>query len=88
MERCHLDILGPLPKSKQGNKYVLLMVDQFTKWTEAVALPDQTATTVAKAAVDYIFARFGCPKEVCIDEGANFTGKVFVLLCKLLEIVK
>jgi hypothetical protein len=55
MERIHLDILGPLPTSRKGNSYVLLMVDQFTKWVEAVALPDQTAESVARAAVDCLF---------------------------------
>lgn len=39
MERVALDILGPLPLTKKGNKYILVMVDCFSKWTEAVAPP-------------------------------------------------
>ena len=34
MHRIHMDILGLLPESKLGNKYILLLVDQFTKWLE------------------------------------------------------
>lgn len=88
MEKVHLDILGPLPKSHKGNSYVLLMVDQFSKWVEAVALPDQTAETVAKAAVDNFFSRFGCPREICTDQGSNFTSHLFRALCQRLEIDK
>ena len=36
MERVHLDFLGPLPKLPRGNEYVLVMVDQFTKWVECI----------------------------------------------------
>ena len=74
MEKCHMDILGPLPESRKGNKYVLLMVDQFTKWVEAAPLPDQTAETVARAVIDHLFSRPGCPWETCTDQGANLTS--------------
>ena len=39
MERVHLDFLGPLPRTARCNKYVLVMVDQFTKWLECIPLP-------------------------------------------------
>ena len=41
-----LDIMGSLPEC-QGNKYILLIGGQFSKWYEAVALPNQEAKTVA-----------------------------------------
>ena len=47
MDRLVTDILGPLPISEQGNQYILLVGDQFSKWMEAYAIPDQTAETVA-----------------------------------------
>ena len=42
MERVYLDFLGPLSCTARGNEYVLVMVDQFTKWEECIpfALPD------------------------------------------------
>ena len=43
MERVHIDLLGPLPKTAAGNEHILMMVDQFTKWMEIIALPSQTA---------------------------------------------
>ena len=47
-ERVHLDILGPFTTSESGNKYVLMIVDQFTRWLELHALPEQTAEITAK----------------------------------------
>ncbi|CAG2217873.1 unnamed protein product [Mytilus edulis] len=47
-ERIHLDILGPLPVTQQNNKYVLVIIDQFTKWLECCPLPNQNAEVVAK----------------------------------------
>ena len=44
MERIAVDVLGPLPESEQGNKYLLIVADYFTKWTEAFPLPNQEAT--------------------------------------------
>jgi hypothetical protein len=43
MERVHLDILGPFNTSEDGNRYVLMMIDQFTKWVEMAAIPEQSA---------------------------------------------
>ena len=55
MERIAVDILGPLPKTESGNTYVLVICDCYTRWTEAVPLPNQEARTVAKAFVDNFF---------------------------------
>lgn len=88
MERVHLDFLGPLPTSTRGNQYLLMMVDQFTKWIECVPLPSQTAEVTARAAVDHFFSRFGCPLQVHTDQGRNFESSLFQEICKLLQITK
>ena len=49
-----MDILGPLPTTENGNKYILLIIDYFSKWPIAVALPDVEAATIARAFVDNI----------------------------------
>jgi hypothetical protein len=48
MERVALDILGPLPLSESGIRYMLIVADYFTKWSDAYALPNKEATTVVK----------------------------------------
>ncbi|CAG2231769.1 unnamed protein product [Mytilus edulis] len=88
LSRVHMDLLGPLPVTKQKNKYVLMIVDQFTKWLECFPIPGQTAEIVAKAAVDGFISRFGCPLEVHTDQGKNVDGNLMWNLCELLEISK
>ena len=83
-----MDILGPFPPSESGNRYVLLMIDQFTKWVEIHAIPDQTAVHTAKIAVDNFFSRFGAPLQIHTDQGKNFDGHVMKALCSLYRITK
>ena len=88
LECVHIDILGPFTSSKKGNQYVLVIVDQFTKWLECFPLPRQGAEEVAKCVVDRFISRFGCPLEIHTDQGKNFDGKLFTSVCNLLQIVK
>ena len=88
MERVATDILGPLPETENGNKYILVISCYFTKWVEAVAIPDQTAITVARALVEEVVCRFGTPAYVHSDQGRQFEGTVYQEMCKLLSIKK
>ena len=88
MERIHLDILGHFTPSKAGNKYILMLIYQFTKWLEAYPLADQTAERVARATIDNFISRFGCPLQIHTDQGTNFTSSLFTAVCKLLDIAK
>jgi hypothetical protein len=56
-EIASIDITGPYAMTPRGNKYLLTYVDHFTKWAEAVPLPEQEASTVAHALVTQVFAR-------------------------------
>jgi hypothetical protein len=88
LERVHLDILGPFAESKNGNKYVLMITDQFTKWVSCLPLPNQTAEQIAWAFYDQFISYFGCPLQVHTDQGRNFDGNYFKALCELLQIAK
>ncbi|VDI12064.1 Hypothetical predicted protein [Mytilus galloprovincialis] len=88
MERIHIDILGPLRESTKGNKCILVVIDQFTKWVEFYALPNQNAQTVATTLTDNFISRFGCPSMIHSDQGKNLDGNLFRELCSLLEIPK
>ena len=57
MERVAMDILGPLPLTDQGNKYILVDGDYFTKWTEEYPLPNQEASAVATVFVEQFVSR-------------------------------
>ena len=88
MERVHMDMLGPFPPSEQENKYILVMVDQFTKWLEIHALPDITAVQTAKCGVDQFFSRFATPLQIHTDQGGNFDDNAMKALCHLYRIAK
>jgi hypothetical protein len=69
-----LDLLGPFPMTDRGNVYVAVFVDRFTRWIELVAIPDARAYTAAKAFVNEIICRHGCPRALLTDRGSNFTA--------------
>ncbi|CAI5680320.1 unnamed protein product [Oreochromis niloticus] len=70
------------------NRYVLVAMDYFTKWPEAYAVPNQSATTTAERLVEEMFARFGVPAELHSDQGRNFESKVFGEICRRLGVEK
>ena len=80
LKKIQIDILGPLPETNRGNKYVAVVVDMYTKWPEAYALPNQEA--------DNFVCRFGCPRGVLSDQGRNFESRLFRGLCDLIKSVK
>ena len=43
-----MDIIGPLPVTTRGNKYIITLTDYFSKWAEATPLDDKTAASVTK----------------------------------------
>ena len=83
-----LDILTGLPTTPSGNKHLLVVVDFFSKWSEAFPLKDLSAASVAKVFVDQFVARFGCPRRVHSDQGGCFVSEVLELTCKRLGIEK
>ena len=58
MQTVAVDILGPLPDSPAGNRYILVAMDYFTRWAEAYPIPNQEAATVAPKLVNEMFLRF------------------------------
>ncbi|GBM75460.1 hypothetical protein AVEN_98279-1 [Araneus ventricosus] len=86
-----LDILGPLPVTTKGNRYVLVLMDYFTKWPDIQIqngpIPDQEASTVAEELRTSI-SRYGVPMILHSEQGTNFNSAPFTEFCKLLGILK
>jgi transposase InsO family protein/predicted aspartyl protease len=88
MERMAVDVLGPLPETNRGNKYILVVADYFSKWVEAFAMPDQTAETIARVMVEEVVCRFGVPLQIHSDQGTNFESRLYRDMLKMLGIEK
>ena len=78
--RWSLDLAGPLPISKRGNRFVLVMIEHFSKWIELVVLPRKESSLVADAFLQRVLTLYGAPAEVLTDQGTEFAGQ-FQSLC-------
>ena len=74
------DIVGPLPRSTRGNRFLLVFQDRFTKWVQCRPVRSATAKSVTQALYEEIIVRFGTPKVVITDNGTQYTGHHFAEL--------
>jgi IS30 family transposase len=77
LEFLAIDVLGPFPSTPRKNSYVLCITDRFTKLSVAVAMPDQTASTIARELVDRWIEISGIPVTILSDNGPAFACKFF-----------
>ena len=84
--RIAMDIVGPLPRSRSGNRYVLVVCDYGTRYPEAVPLRAIDAVTVAEELMK-LFSRVGIPREILTDQGSNFQSQLLRELYRLLYIL-
>ncbi|GBM91368.1 hypothetical protein AVEN_201343-1 [Araneus ventricosus] len=63
-------------------------MDYFTKWPEAIPIPDQEASSVSEELVRTFISRYGVPMILHSDQGSNFNSALFTELCKFLGILK
>ena len=90
-ELVHMDLLGggaSWQKSARGNRYILVIVDHFSRYCVAVPIQTQSAEVVAEAFFQNWIMRFGCPMRVHTDQGANFESSLFAELCQRCHIAK
>jgi hypothetical protein len=71
-----LGVIGQIkPCSSKGHKYILVGIDYFTKWAEAIPLRKVTQDVVISFIQNHILHRFGIPETITTDQGSVFTGQ-------------
>ena len=87
-ERLHIVLAGPHPRSRRGNIYILTCSDAFSKWTEAFAIPNKEAPTIARILTEQVFCHFRAPISLLSDRGREVDGALMREVCRLLGIDK
>jgi transposase InsO family protein len=73
----HIDLVGPLPASREGFSYIFTIIDHSTRWCEAVPLVATAAEDCAAALISGWVARFGVPSHITSDRGPQFSSAVW-----------
>lgn len=75
-----------MPESREGYKYILVVIESLSRWVEFIPLKDQTATTVATALYREIITRYGSPRVLVSGRVQNFRSQIVEALSKLFGI--
>ena len=78
-----IDTAGYYLTSERGNRYCLTVSDLFSGWVECFALPDKSASSIARTLVEEIFRRFSWPRKITSDNGSEFCNEILAQLTKL-----
>ena len=80
--RIAMDMVGPLPMTRHGNRYILVVCDYTTRYPEAFPMRKFTAPAVASRLVE-LFSRHSVPMDILTDQGTNFTSALLGELYKM-----
>ena len=84
-DRWAIDLIGILPKTPAGNRWIITAIEYLTGWPVALAVPDAKAETIAKFLHDHITMIYGAPREILSDNGQNLTREVMTHYISLLK---
>jgi len=85
-EEVSMDIVGPVPSSRIGNRYILAIQDRLSRWIVFTPISDQSAETTIRAFLTKWICVYGVPKKVITDRGTNFVSELFKELHNFLGI--
>lgn len=84
MERVSVDLIDLLG-STHGNRYVLAIIDHFTRYLQLIPLPNKEAQTVANAFIKEYVTLFGPPRLLVADNGREFHNRLFSQVCQTIQ---
>ncbi|GMF32976.1 unnamed protein product [Phytophthora fragariaefolia] len=83
-----VDAVGPIPETDRRNKHILVFMDYFTRWAEALAVDHLDSVTFVEVMVNGVVARHGIPSHLLSGNGRNFTSEIARSFYQTLEIKK
>ena len=86
MKRLHMDLTGKLPKTEDGNEYVMVVKDFQSKFVWLFPLKDKREKTIAGVLVQQIYKVFGPPEMLVSDRGREFRNKTDKVISELYKI--
>ena len=87
-DKVHMDFVGPLNKTREGNKYLLVFIDYTTRYIVLDALPNRTADNVAVSLFRKILMPHSAPKVLISDNALEFISSVVEALCEMYKVRK
>lgn len=88
MELLSIDLWDAGVISGRGNKYVLTVIDAYSKFAMAIPMKKKTAEAVASKLYKHVFSTFGRPERLHSDNGLEFCNKILAEVCRLYKIEK
>jgi len=86
LQYVSIDILGPMPRTSRGFRYILVITDRYSKLVQTVPLTKITALSVAQAFCERWVFQYGPPEYLLSDRGTQFVSKFMQKVCKILGI--
>ena len=83
-----IDIGGPYPETASGKKYILSIIDVFSRYSKLIPLRVTDTETIIKALMKDWISVFGFPETIVSDNASNLNGKLFQDFCKDFDIIK
>lgn len=80
-----MNIFGPLPKTKQGSQFVVVITDRYTKRTKAIPTT-KNATTVARILLEHWVAYYAITSKLLTDNGSQIVSEIRVVMCGTLGV--
>uniref|UniRef100_A0A8R1DX66 RNA-directed DNA polymerase n=1 Tax=Caenorhabditis japonica TaxID=281687 RepID=A0A8R1DX66_CAEJA len=76
-QHWNIDHIGPLPITENGNRYILVFRDPFSRYLVAEAVKSQDAETTTEIFINRVITVHGVPRSITTDRGTAFTSNVF-----------
>ncbi|PIO75335.1 integrase core domain protein [Teladorsagia circumcincta] len=85
-DKVYVDLTSPMHTTEMGNRYIMAIIDHFSKYVVAVAIPDCSSTTVARALMNECILKYGVMSELISDNASYLRSETLIELGKLLRI--